>query len=294
MKQVSLFFNRKSWLFFALITTVSWGIWGAFMEIPAKNGFPPTLGYVFWSLTMIPFSLIALYLKGGKIDFRPKSVLYGSLVGLMGAGGQLILFHALVIGPAYIIFPVVSLSPVVTIVVSMIVLKEKARRIQYFGIVLALVSIFLLSYQSGNGNQIKGLMWLVLSATVFLLWGLQAFVMKIANNAMDAENIFFYMMVTALLLSPLAIMMTDFEQPVNWGFRGPYLSLIVQSLNALGALTLVYAIRYGKVIIVSPLTNALSPVITTLISLLIYFIFPGLLVSIGIALALFAVYLLTD
>lgn len=294
MKQVTSFFNRQSWLFFALITTISWGVWGALMEIPAKNGFPPTLGYVFWSLTMIPCSLIALHFKGWKTDFRPKSVLYGALVGLMGAGGQLILFHALVIGPAYIIFPVISLSPVVTIIISLLVLREKANRKQYIGIFLALVSIFLLSYQTGNSGQIKGFMWLILSIMVFLLWGLQAFVMKIANNSMDAENIFFYMMLTAILLSPLAIMMTDFEQPVNWGFKGPYLSVMVQFLNALGALTLVYAIRYGKVIIVSPLTNALYPVITTILSLLIYFLFPSITVSCGIVIALFAVYLLTD
>ena len=60
-------FNKNSWLLFTLITVVSWGVWGAFMEIPAKNNFPPTLGYVVWSLTMIPFAIVILYLKGWKI-----------------------------------------------------------------------------------------------------------------------------------------------------------------------------------------------------------------------------------
>jgi uncharacterized membrane protein len=291
---MAAFFNKKSWLLFTLITTISWGIWGALMEIPAKNNFPPTLGYVVWSLTMIPFSLIALKLTGWKISFSPKSILYGCIIGLAGSGGQLLLFHALVIGPAYIIFPVISLSPLVTIVLSMLFLKEKANLKQYIGIGIALIAILFLSIQSGNGTQVQGFMWLILAVTIFFLWGIQALVMKIANDLMDAESIFFYMMITGIALVPFALYMTDFSQEINWGFKGPYLSALVQSLNALGALTLVYAIRYGKVIIVSPLTNALSPVITTILSLLIYFVFPSLFVSFGIGLALIAVYLLTD
>jgi len=67
--------------------------------------------------------------------------------------------------------------------------------------------------------------------------------------------------VTALILSPVAVAMTDFSSPVNWGLRGPWLAAIVQLLNAVGALTLVYALRYGKAIIVVPMTG-LAPVIT--------------------------------
>ena len=38
-------------------------------------------------------------------------------------------------------------------------------------------------------------------------------------------------------------------------------------LNAVGALTMVYAFRYGEAIVVSPLTNAGAPLITALLSL---------------------------
>lgn len=90
---------------------------------------------------------------------------------------------------------------------------------------------------------------------------------------MRAESIFFYMMVTGLLLAPIAYFMIDKESGVNWGFRGPYLAALVSVLNSMGALTLVYAIRYGKVIIVAPLTNAVAPIITIVLSLLIYAVF---------------------
>ncbi|MEX2436109.1 MAG: hypothetical protein WD735_05440, partial [Balneolaceae bacterium] len=98
--------KSKIWLVFALVTTLFWGVWGAFIEITEQAGFPATLGYVVWSFTMIPPALIALKLVNWKIEFDKKSILLGSIIGFLGAGGQLILFHGLGIGPAYIIFPI--------------------------------------------------------------------------------------------------------------------------------------------------------------------------------------------
>ena len=91
--------------------------------------------------------------------------------------------------------------------------------------------------------------------------------MRFANQTMKAESIFFYMMLTGILLIPFAMLMTDFSQEINWGFKGPYLTAMIQILNAIGALCIVYAFRYGKAMIVSPLTNAVAPVITVIISL---------------------------
>ena len=56
--------------------------------------------------------------------------------------------------------------------------------------------------------------------------------------------------------------MTDFSQPINYGLDGPGLAAVIQLLNAIGALTLVFAFRYGKAIIVSPLVNAGAPLLT--------------------------------
>ena len=63
-------------------------------------------------------------------------------------------------------------------------------------------------------------------------------------------------------------------------------------LNALAALFLVYAFRSGKAIIVSPLTNAGAPVITIILSLLVYSVFPHTVILIGMCLALVAIVLL--
>ena len=100
------------------------------------------------------------------------------------------------------------------------------------------------------------------------------------------------MMVTGLLLIPVALMMTDFDQQINWGFDGPYLAAAIQILNAIGALCLVYAFRYGKAMVVSPMTNAGAPLITTMISMIVLSIMPPTVKIAGIVLALVAAVLL--
>lgn len=285
---------KRPWLLYALITTVFWGIWGALIELPGKTGFPPTLVYIVWSLTMIPCALIGLSIIKWKLDIDLKSVFYGLVIGLTGAGGQIVLFQALLNGPAYLVFPIISLSPVITVLLSVIFLKETTSKRQWVGIILALMAIVMMSFQKPGNNAVSGYLWFIFAILVFIAWGTQAFYMKIANNHMKAESIFFYMMITGIMLIPAAYLMTDMTQEINWGFRGPYLAALVSVLNSIGALTLVYAIRFGKVIIVAPLTNAVAPIITVILSLLIYAVIPNPVIITGIVIALIAVYLMAD
>jgi drug/metabolite transporter (DMT)-like permease len=282
----------RLWLVFAIVTTSFWGFWGALIEIPERAGFPATLGYSVWALTMIPPALVALKIINWKLDYSWKAIYLGSVIGFLGAGGQLILFQALRMGPAYLVFPFISLSPVVTILLSYWFLKERATSRGWMGIVLALLAIPLLSYIAPDNTAVSGYLWILLSLLVFLAWGIQAYVLRFANRTMRAESIFFYMMFTGLLLVPFAVLMTDFSQPINWGPRGPYLAAAIQILNAVGALCLVYALRYGKAIIVSPLINAGAPVITIIISLIIYQVFPNLINLSGMVIAVLAAFLM--
>lgn len=280
------------WLIYAVITTVFWGVWGAFTGLPTENGFPETLIYCVWAVTMIPPALFVLGRSGWKLDTGKKSILYGAMIGLFGAGGQMVLFHAVTLGPPYLIFPIISLSPMVTIVLSYFILKERTGAVGTIGIVLALIALPLFEYTSGDHDTDYGYLWFVLAILVLLAWGLQAYYMKIANEFMSGESIFFYMMVTGLLLIPVALFMTDFEQEINYGLDGPWLAAGIQVLNAIGALCLVFAFRYGKAIVVSPLTNAGAPLITAVIAMIILGYVPGTFKIIGIVLAIIAAVLL--
>lgn len=283
----------KPWLLYALITTVFWGIWGALSELPEKAGFPATLGYAVWAITMIVPAVIALKIIKWKPDKHRKAVIHGLIIGFFGSAGQLILFQALKQGPAYLVFPLVSLSPLVTIFLSLIILKEKASVRSWTGITIALIAIPLLSYQPIENENKYGSVWIVLALLVFLFWGIQAYFMKVANNHMKAESIFFYMTLSSVGLIPVALLFTEFNDDINWS-KGPYMAAGIQLLNSIGALFIVYAFRYGKAIIVSPLTNAGAPLITIILSLLIYGVMPHFVIVAGMALSVLAIFLLAE
>ncbi|MEC7771762.1 MAG: EamA family transporter [Bacteroidota bacterium] len=284
--------KSKLWLVFAIVTTVFWGVWGAFTGLPTENGFPETLVYCVWAVTMIPPAIIALKLVNWKLNRDKKSILYGCLIGLLGAGGQMVLFHAVTEGPTYLIFPIISLSPMVTIILSYTFLKERTGILGTIGIVLALTALPLFDYSDGNDTADYGYLWFILAVIVLLAWGLQAYFMKFANESMNAESIFFYMALTGLAIIPIALLMTDFSEDINYGSDGPLLAAGIQILNSIGALCLVYAFRYGKAMVVSPMTNAGAPLITAVISMVILGFVPGTLKIIGIVLAVLAAFFL--
>jgi len=285
--------GSRTWLIYAMTVTILWGVWGALIEIPEKAGFPATLGYSVWALTMIPVSLIALKKVKWQLNHDKKSILYGMLAGLLGSGGQLILFQTLRIGPAYLVFPIISLYPVVTIILSIIFLKEKASTKAWIGIVLALIAILMLSYVPPENSVTEGLLWLILAVTVFIMWGIQAYIIKLASSDMNSESITFYTMSSAIVLTPIAFMMTNFSEYINWGMSGSFAAILIQSLNAVGFLFFAYAIKYGKAIIVVPMMS-LAPVITVILSLILYAVMPHSIVMSGMIVAFIAIYLMAE
>lgn len=204
----------------------------------------------------------------------------------------MVLFHAVSQGPTYLIFPIISLSPMVTIILSYTFLKERTGILGTIGIILALLALPLFDYSDGNETADYGYLWFILAVIVLLAWGLQAYFMKFANESMNAESIFFYMALTGLAIIPIALLMTDFSEDINYGADGPLLAAGIQILNSIGALCLVYAFRYGKAMVVSPMTNAGAPLITAVISMIVLGFVPGTLKIIGIVLAVLAAFFL--
>ena len=79
--------NKSSWLTYALLTTVLWGVWGAFAGLPSENGFPETLNYIVWSLTMLVPALVVL--RGTVQVNGVELVRQGQLALLERKGDQL-------------------------------------------------------------------------------------------------------------------------------------------------------------------------------------------------------------
>ena len=277
--------KKNPWLLYALVTMVTWGIWGAFSD---QTTLPKTLVYVMWALSMIPCALVALVNIGFKLDVRSKPALLSMGVGLLGAGGQLVLFLALDYAPAYLVMPMISVAPIVTVLLSATFLKEKVSKIGIIGIALAFVALVCFALPDSRDGAVSSWIWIIYASMVFIFWGVQAFVMKLANNSTpDAESVFVYMAISAVLLIPVALLMgKDDPSLASFGWGEPTKVFFVQILNAIGAFTLVYANRYGKAMVIAPLADACAPVIMCVISLILYATLPTIPQVIGIVAAI--------
>lgn len=276
--------KSRSWVVYAGLLVLFWGVWGAFSGLPAsKYGYPDEMVYVIWAFTM----LIPAYfgLRNAKWDRRATAAYYGLAIGLTGAGGQLLLFKALTMGPAYLIFPVISLSPAITVILAVTLLRERINRLAALGVVMALTAIVLFSISSGDNSVSTG-PWLVLAVFICGAWGVQAFFMrKAATVGVNDGTTFGWMTISGFLLVPIALLMMG-GIPTDAPWQAPTLAAGTQVLNAVGALFLVMALSRGKASVVSPVTNALAPVLTIALSLVIYQTLPSVYSAIGIVFAL--------
>lgn len=281
--------KKNTWLLYALVTMVTWGIWGAFSD---QTSLPKTLVYVVWALSMVPCALVALANIKFKLDMRSKPALLSMGVGLLGAGGQLVLFLALDYAPAYLVMPMISVAPIVTVILSAVFLKEKVSKLGLVGIALAFVALVCFALPDNTDGAAKSWVWILYASLVFIFWGVQAFVMKLANNSTpDAESVFVYMAISAVILIPAALLMDSGASFSAFGWGEPLKVFGVQILNAIGAFTLVYANRYGKAMIVAPLADACAPVIMCVISLILYAAVPTVPQIIGMVAAISCVFI---
>lgn len=269
--------KKHNWLLYAIITMLTWGVWMTFSDptlgdkyLGIPSNFPSEMVYVIWALSMIPCAIFALFNIKWKLDVSPKSVLLSMGVGLLGAGGQLVLFIALKYAPSYLVMPMISVAPIVTVLLSATILKEKVSKLGILGIILAFIAIICFAIPSDKEGTVSSWIWILLAAVVFICWGIQAFVMKLANNhTPDAESVFVYMAIAAVVLIPVAFLLKSPSTLAEYGWSVSAKVFGVQILNAIGAFTLVYANRYGKAMVIAPLADACSPVICCLLSIVL-------------------------
>ena len=276
--------KTQSWMLYAGLLVLFWGVWGAFSSLPITlYGYPDEMVYVIWAVVMIIPAVFAL--RGQTFDRRPRAAVYGLLIGLTGAGGQLLLFNALSTGPAYLIFPIISISPAITVIMAVILLRERLNAIAVVGLVAALAAIVLFSVSSGSAEGASG-PWLIIAILVCIAWGVQAFFMrKAATMGVNDATTFSWMAISGLILTPFAIIAMG-GLPLDAPWQAPVLTAGTQLLNAVGALFLVMALSRGKASVVAPTTNALAPVLTILVSLVVYQTLPSIFGTIAIVLAL--------
>jgi len=135
------------WMLLSLLTVVLWGGWGLQSKIIVDR-ISPWANQVLFSIGLAPLVLWMALSKNLRrtAGSKGKGIIYGLLTGVLGGTGNVALYLSLAGGgKASVVIPFVGLAPLVTVVLALILLGESLNRLQIAGVILALVSIYLLS-----------------------------------------------------------------------------------------------------------------------------------------------------
>jgi transporter family protein len=140
------------WLIWSLATIVLWGAWGLVSKIASAgvDAYANQLLYTAGIVPLLAFAAWTVWKRRGDAheqrEGRRIGVFWAFLTGILGGVGNLVFFQALVKGgKASVVAPVTALFPVVTVLLALIFLRERLGRVQWLGLALAFVAIYLLS-----------------------------------------------------------------------------------------------------------------------------------------------------
>jgi transporter family protein len=142
--------TNKNWLYWSLVTIVLWGVWGLVSKV-ASAGVDAWVNQLLYTAGLAPlliFVAITVHRRSAqeKREGRSAGVFWAFFTGILGGVGNIFFFQAMVAGgKASVVAPVTALFPMITVLLAMIVLRERLRRVQWFGLALAFVAIYLLS-----------------------------------------------------------------------------------------------------------------------------------------------------
>ncbi|STX28984.1 bacterial/Archaeal transporter family protein [Legionella beliardensis] len=134
----------NAWYYPSLIALLLYGAWGYWGSRAA--GFINPLSITFYSsLGVLISGILALVLLNFKPELSGKGSIYGLLNGLASGIACIFFIIALRKGPAMPVVLMTSMYPVVTLILSMVFLKQAITYKQALGMVFALIALILLA-----------------------------------------------------------------------------------------------------------------------------------------------------
>ncbi len=134
----------SDWIVFTLLTLLMYGFWGWFPKL-ASLYLDPKSAWVWEAVGFGIASVLIFLVLGIKPTFNAKGALFAALTGVVGALGTFFFFIAISKYKASVVTTVTALYPIITILLSVLVLKETLSLKQAFGVVVGLASIYLIT-----------------------------------------------------------------------------------------------------------------------------------------------------
>ena len=253
-----------AWLILTFVALLSWGAWAVLSKL-AGDALSPEQSQALSTLGMLPLLVpLALSKRAPLRGVSRRGLLLALIGGVVTCLGNVAYYAALARGEK--VATVVSLTalyPLVTVLLAVLVLRERLNRVQLLGLSLSLAAIWLFNIQSGSGVLSPMIAFALLPIG---LWGLSGFLQKVATNHVSGETA---ALVYLLAFVPVGLFFALREPwPGAITVRTWTLVLALGFFLAFGNYAMLAAFaRGGKAAIIAPL-GGLYPLISVPIAVL--------------------------
>lgn len=267
------YFIERMWLVFAIIAAACWGIWGILAKFISSD-ISPYVNHLMFTVGML-FTIPIVVRKSKLKDFNLKGIIWGTVAGILAVIGNVAVYQSFGTGgQAAVVIPVTNLYPLITIIIALLVFKEKMHWLNGIGILVVVPAIIMLSGQSEVFDdpslffQNLGLKaWLIFALIALVFWGLFSAAQKVTTNYISAEWSYLSFIGSSILIS-IFFLFTGFID-FNFSRNTFMIGSLAGLLNGLGVLASFSAYRAeGQASKVTAIAGALQPVFTIILAII--------------------------
>ncbi|MFH1158863.1 MAG: DMT family transporter [Pseudomonadota bacterium] len=247
------------WFLPSILVLTLWGV-QLFLPKLAVRTLPP-LHLIVYSSCFFFFGVTGILMfLGNVLEGDPVGVFLAVSTGFLSTLGTLLYIFAIRHGSMTYGTVMTSLYPAVATVLAFFVLGEKLTLWQIAGIVLGVCSLVLMAGQAMIKLKNN---WLLPSLGALVLWGVSAFLPKLALQRLSLPGVLFYDAVGSMLVAMLILFFM--QGKLERDKKGIAIAFCISGISILAAILYYYALRLGPVATIVTIT-AMTPVVTLILA----------------------------
>jgi transporter family protein len=136
---------KSRWFWYSILCVLCWGAWALLSKLGSREIPPETMQFLF-TVGALPVGIALLMARRFELEKSVKGISYAVLNGILAGIGGLTLFAAYhTNGSTSVITAATALYPMITVVLAVLILRERLTTVQILGLAFAGAAFVLFS-----------------------------------------------------------------------------------------------------------------------------------------------------